>query len=794
MAQENNPKRSTSRSSSSSGANAPSNADSAKLEQELQFLRQAIDNGWASIEFDPTGKILAVNDKWIEAMGYSSESELVGEHHRIFCDDEYASSNEYKEFWKDLASGNTESGEFKRYRKDGSPIWIQASYAAVRNKEGKVERIIKLATDISKVVQEREANNKILEEAVDSVVTINGYTKEVVFMNKAAEHMWGYRRDEVLGRNIRMLVPDEHKAPHDSYVDKNMQTGVNKIVGIGREVEVQRKDGKRIWAHLSITKTKNGDDVFYTAFAKDITAERTEKIKNYEILEQAADAVITFDGKSRKILYVNKAAENLWGLDRSDAVGNSVTMLLPNQHLSRHSAYGEGASASDQAIEFEIQRKDGSKEWVELLLSKVTVGEDTFYTAFVKSIQIQKDILRDLKRVADIAAEDGDLSARVNIEGLEGDWLTLSISINDLLTSIADPIIEIKDLMLELSKRNLQYQFTRDVKGDIKQLGDAYNSAVDQLNELLMDIVQVATMVTQSGQAVATKSEQMKATTEEVSSAIQEMAEGASQQSQQTDDASKRVEGVMKNAVDIESRADLINTSAEKGQESAKSGLTTVKQVVESMGKIQNSAGVTQESIEVLTERSEEIARTLNVITDIAAQTNLLALNAAIEAARAGEAGRGFAVVAEEIRKLAEDSRKSAVDIQNVVTAVQKDINQASKAIGEMSSSVKSGNDASQAAEEVFEAIGASTSETFKLSEQIQAAAAEGKEGINETVKNIEMIVVVAEETAAGTEEIATSAKDFTTGMEEVYKTSTELASAANKVSEGLSTFKFREQ
>ena len=667
MAQENSPKRTTRSTSSSRAASGSGNN---QAEKDLLHLRQAVDAGWASIEFDPTGLILSANDNFVSAMGYSSESELQGQHHRIFCDQRYASSRDYQVFWQDLASGMVKSGEIKRMTKQGSEIWLQASYSPVKDDNGKVVRVIKLAKDITDIVREREINKQILEEA--------------------------------------------------------------------------------------------------------------------------ADSVITFEGKSKSILHVNKAAEDLWGISRKEALGNSINMLIPGQYLDKQRDSDD--QGTDAGTEFEIQRKDGSKEWVELLLSKVEVGGDIYYTAFVKSIQVQKDILAEIKRVADIAAEDGDLSARINVDGLLGDWLTLSISINDLLSSIADPVIEIKDLMLELSKRNLQYQFTRDVKGDMKQLGDAYNSAVDQLNELLMDIVQVATMVTQSGEAVATKSEQMKATTEEVSSAIQEMAEGASQQSQQTDDASKRVEGVMKNAIDIGSRADLINTSAEKGQESAKSGLTTVKQVVESMGKIQNSAGVTQESIEVLTERSEEIARTLNVITDIAAQTNLLALNAAIEAARAGEAGRGFAVVAEEIRKLAEDSRKSAVDIQNVVTAVQKDINQASKAIGEMSSSVKSGNDASQAAEEVFEAIGASTSETFKLSEQIQAAAAEGKEGINETVKNIEMIVVVAEETAAGTEEIATSAKDFTTGMEEVYKTSTELASAANKVSEGLSTFKFREQ
>ena len=89
-------------------------------------------------------------------------------------------------------------------------------------------------------------------------------------------------------------------------------------------------------------------------------------------------------------------------------------------------------------------------------------------------------------------------------------------------------------------------------------------------------------------------------------------------------------------------RADLINEAAGEGQKGSNEGLSTVRKVVENMEEIQSSANVTSKSIDVLSERSEEIARTLNVITDIAAQTNLLALNAAIEAARAGEAGRGL--------------------------------------------------------------------------------------------------------------------------------------------------------
>ncbi|MGB0166252.1 MAG: PAS domain S-box protein, partial [Luteibaculum sp.] len=768
----------------------------AERQANEKVLEEAVD-GVVTIN-GKTKEILFMNKSAERMWGYNRE-EVLGENIKILVPMEHQSKHD-KYVDDNLTTGVNKivgtGREVEIQRKDGSRFWAFLSITKV--KIGEDVLYTAFAKDVTSERNEKLKNEQILEQAVDGVVTINGKTKEILFMNSAAENMWGYDREEVLGQNIKVLVPTEHQSNHDGYVDANLKTGVNKIVGSGREVEIQRKDGSKFWAFLSISKVEIGGEVLYTAFAKDITAERNEKIKNEQILEQAVDGVVTINGKTKEILFMNKSAEKLWGYKREEMLGKNIRELVPDEHKTPHDGYVDANIKTGvnkivgRGREVEVQRKDGTRIWADLSLSKVEIDGEIFYTGFAKNIQAQKSILEEVNRVVKIAAEEGDLSARIDTTGLEGDWLALSSSMNELLSNIADPIIEFKGLMSELAARDLSNEFTLDVKGDIKALGDAYNDAVNQLNDLMLDLSEVANLVASSGEELLTKSDQMQATTQEVASAIQEMAEGAHQQAQQTDDASKLVEGVLRTANDMSSRADLINKAAETGQESAKNGLATVKMVVENMGKIEGSAGVTQKSIEVLTERSEEIARTLNVITDIAAQTNLLALNAAIEAARAGEAGRGFAVVAEEIRKLAEDSRKSAVDIQKVVTAVQKDITQASKAIGEMSASVTSGNQASKEAEDVFQSIGQSTNETFNLSQQILTAATEQKEAINNTVKNIEMIVVVSEETAAGTEEIATSSKDFSAGMEEVNATSKQLAAAANELNDGVSKFKLK--
>ena len=112
-------------------------------------VKAAVDTGWAFIEFDPTGIILSVNRNFLSVLGYSEEKEVVGQHHQIFCEEEYARSGAYKKFWSDLATGQIQSGEFKRQTRTGEKVWINASYTPIKDLNGNVVKVIKIAADIS---------------------------------------------------------------------------------------------------------------------------------------------------------------------------------------------------------------------------------------------------------------------------------------------------------------------------------------------------------------------------------------------------------------------------------------------------------------------------------------------------------------------------------------------------------------------------------------------------------------------------------------------------------------------
>ena len=773
----------------------------------LQSLKETIDASFASIEFDPQGNILDVNQNFVNALGYDKPSSIIGKHHSIFVDPVYKTSAEYKKFWNDLARGNTQEGQFKRLSRSGDEIWIQAAYTPVKNKTGEVIKVIKIATDVTAEVINK-INMKGLKDTIDgSFASIEFDSKgNIVDANQNFVSTLGYDRPEnIIGKHHSIFIDPEYKSSAEY---KKFWNELGK--GNTQEGQFKRftKAGDQIWIQAAYTPVMNdsGEVIKVIKIATDITSDVMNKMnmKGLKDTIDASFASIEFDAKGN-ITDANQNFVSTLGYDKPDNIIGKHHSIFVEPEFKASAEYrkfwedlGNGLTQEGQ---FKRITKSGKEIWIQAAYTPLKNDSN----AVVKVIKIATDItdqktaemarekmIEEVNRVVAIVGDQGLLNERLDIRGAEGTNKLLMMSLNRLLDNVSTPIFELKSLITKLADGDISDTFTTAANGDVKEMGDAYNAAMKNLNELLGNLAEVAILVGSSSEELLTKSDQMQGTTREVASAIQQMAEGAHQQAQQTDDASKLVEEVLKTSNEMGIKADMIKKAAENGQKSSNEGLITVKKVVENMEEIQSSAKLTSESIDVLSERSEEIARTLNVITDIAAQTNLLALNAAIEAARAGDAGRGFAVVAEEIRKLAEDSRKSAVDIQKVIIAVGKDITLAGKAIDTMGISVKSGSQASKEAEMVFGNIEKVTIENFALSQEIQTSTMEQKGAINNTVKNIEKIVVVSEETAAGSEQIATSTKELSQGMDEVNSASKQLAAAAVQLQNGVSKFTLR--
>jgi methyl-accepting chemotaxis protein len=629
----------------------------------------------------------------------------------------------------------------------------------IRTVDPNHELVSSLQEKVKELERHALRNEQAMEQAVDSIIQIDGATN-ITFFNRAAEMMFGFSRSEVMGQNVKMIVPIEHRTNHDNYVDNNVRTGVNKVVGVGRDLEATKKDGSRFWINLSLSRAQIGDETLYTAFIKDITEQKESTLQMEELRRELESrmaqinvaCVVSEADLKGNITYVNDKLLEITQYTREELIGKPHSIFrspdMPKSTFKElWSTIGKGNIFRGIIKNL---AKDGTPYWVDALIAPVLGpnGKPIKYIGvrFVITEQILKE--EELKKAAQ---EQGE-------------------------------IIEVVRAMAkgDLTER---CQNTNGVAGEV-------NSALDNLADVLRNISQGAEIVSKSSDMLQKKTDDLKKNSTEVATAIGQMAKGAQDQAQRTDESSKLATQVMNSAADMEKKAGFINKAAERGLESSNIGLKTVKHVVNNMNGIKDSAGLTAQSISILSKRSEEIGRTLRVITDIASQTNLLALNAAIEAARAGDAGRGFAVVAEEIRKLAEDSRKSAVEIEKIIGDVQKDTHAAGKAIEAMEASVKEGNHATIESERIFQEILKSTDETFNFSKEILAATSGQKSSIDSVVKNIEQIVVVAEETAAGSQEVAGSSQQINTGMGEISRAGDELSAVSAKLRSNLQQFK----
>ena len=198
---------------------------------------QAISKSQAVIEFQMDGTIISANDNFLNTLGYSMD-EIKGKHHSMFVEESMKNSTEYREFWARLNRGEVSSGEYRRVGKGGKPVFIQGSYNPVSDANGKLLKVVKYATDTTKMVDERnqaKSLRMIVDESEAAFMTINR-DFVVTYINQQTEKMISkyatvFRANwpsidfsKILGMNIdlfhknpqhqRMLLSDPSRLPY----------------------------------------------------------------------------------------------------------------------------------------------------------------------------------------------------------------------------------------------------------------------------------------------------------------------------------------------------------------------------------------------------------------------------------------------------------------------------------------------------------------------------------------------------------------------------------------------------
>ena len=259
--------------------------------------------------------------------------------------------------------------------------------------------------------ENRSRLKAIIDTAIDGIITIDkqGIVETV---NPAAAKIFGYQPEEIIGRNISMLMPEPDRSRHDDYIDNYLRTGEAKIIGKGREVLGKKKDGSLFPFLLSISEVQLQDKLIFTGIVHDITglkkaeaALRESENKINSIIEAAVDGIITIDTRGTMEM-VNPSAARLFGYDSSELLGKSVNILMPEPDRSLHDGYMDHYHKTGEkriiGIGREVTglRKDGSLFPFYLSISEVQLADRKVYTGFVHDISEQKLNEERLRRYA----------------------------------------------------------------------------------------------------------------------------------------------------------------------------------------------------------------------------------------------------------------------------------------------------------------------------------------------------------------------------------------------------------
>jgi methyl-accepting chemotaxis protein len=196
--------------------------------EELLSRMEAINRSNAIIYFDLHGKILGVNAIFLEAMGYGADehAEVVGKHHSIFVCEDYARSLEYEKFWDILRSGKYYKGEFERRKRDGTLINLQATYNPIFDETNTITKIMKVATDITMIVNSKKQIEAINKSTATISFDMNGF---ILDANGIFLETMGYKSNEknqVVGKHHSIFVSYEY-SKSDEYTKfwQNLNNG-----------------------------------------------------------------------------------------------------------------------------------------------------------------------------------------------------------------------------------------------------------------------------------------------------------------------------------------------------------------------------------------------------------------------------------------------------------------------------------------------------------------------------------------------------------------------------------------
>jgi methyl-accepting chemotaxis protein len=329
---------------------------------------EAISKSQAVIEFNPDGTIVTANENFLKTLGYSL-GEIQGKHHSMFVEPAMRESAAYREFWAKLNRGEFQAAEYKRIGKGGKEVWIQASYNPMLDRNGKVYRVIKFATDITatKLGSMEDAGMIAAIGRAQAVIAFN-LDGTIITANENFLKTLGYSLGEIQGKHHSMFV---EPAMRDSAAYREFWASLNRGEYQAAEYKRIGKGGKEVWILASYNPIldEKGKPFKVVKFATDVTE---QKLRTADLAGQIAaigksQAVIEFN-MDGSILTANENFLNALGYSLGEIKGKRHSMFVDaaDRESAAYREFWANLNAGRyQAGEFKRIGKGGREVWIQ---------------------------------------------------------------------------------------------------------------------------------------------------------------------------------------------------------------------------------------------------------------------------------------------------------------------------------------------------------------------------------------------------------------------------------------------
>ncbi len=619
---------------------------------------KAVSGAMATIEFEPDGTILWANDHFCGAIGYSL-SEIEGQHHRMFCEPEYTQTPAYKEFWANLARGESSTGNFKRIAKGGREIWIEASYIPIIGDDGAVFKVVKYASDVTaqtlrafeaERVQSMMENIPINVLMADPNGTVNYVNPASLEQLKGLQQFLPVPAEEIVGQSVdifhknpahqRSIFGSADNLPHRASITVGPETldllvspvkdSKGNYLGpmvtwevvtekLRLEAEMVRIQNMMENIPINVMMTNRDLELVYLNPASVNTLRPLEHMLPVgvdQMIGQKIDIFHKVPEHQRKML---ADPSNLPHRTRIK-LGDDTLDLLVTAILDADGNY-IGPMATWSVITGQVKMADDFERDVKGVVEVVTAAA-TEMQASSKSMAATSEETARQSNIVAAASEE----ATQNVETVSSAAEELSASISEIARHVQDASKMTSQAVEEAENTNVTINSLSESSNEIGQVVKVITSIAQQTNLLALNATIEAARAGEAGKGFAVVANEVK--------------ELARQTAKATEEISQKINAI---------------------QEATGGAATAIQSIGESIGKINEISTTIASAVEEQTAATNEIARN---VTEAARGTSEVSNNITGVSKAAEEGGRG----ASDIMAAAEGLAKESVTLDKVTS------------------------------------------------------------------------------------------------------------------------------